>query len=352
MILFFQNIFQNIFLLVFFTFTNIHFNCNSAQAQDTTITKSSTKPETANIQWLSQWSSAEGKHKANGAANWIKDFIFGKNIHKLSKPVSILVNNQNTFWILDQGNNTIFQVSKGVGKIPRFIEKKNIYFSSLVGICNFHPASNRDEILFTDSYLNKVFLVNPEKKECRVFNDSLVLGQPTGIAYSKIKNEIWVVETRDHRISILNEKGQLIKRIGHRGNARGEFNFPTHIWIDKVGNVYVVDALNFRVQVLNKEGAVISVFGSNGDATGYFASPKGIATDSYGHIYVADALFHTVQIFDINGNFLFNFGSQGYGQGQFWMPSGIYIDDSDRIYVADSYNSRIQIFQLVTVDRK
>jgi len=340
--------FKNIHLPFFISLLVTFFFIDTCLAQGTTEIKHPGRLEKAEIQWVNQWPPVENKIKANGFSNQIKDFILGKKTHKIIKPVSILVDNQSMYWLLDQGNNSVFQVNKGVGEIPRFIKKRNTAFPSLVGICAFH----NNEILFTDSYLNKIFLINSEKKECSVLNDSLKLEQPTGIAYSKMNKEIWVLETAAHRISILNENGQLIRKIGCRGNANGEFNFPTHIWIDKEGNAYVVDAMNFRVQVFNKEGEIISVFGLNGDATGYFASPKGIATDSYGHIYVVDALFHVVQIFDIKGNFLFTFGSQGHDQGQFWMPSGIYIDADDFIYVADSYNSRIQIFKLNPGNKK
>lgn len=336
--------FKNIYLPLFVSLLTILFFNVSIHAQDSTQIRTSNSVEKAEIQWLSQWPSSESKQLKKEVKQQIKDFIFGKKTVELKRPVSILATNQNTFWVLDQESNAIFQVSNGVCKIPHFIEKNNNNFLSLVGICNF----NKNEILITDSYSNKIFLINSEKKECTVLNDLLKLDKPTGIAFSSVNNEIWVIETGAHRIVVLNNKGEIIKKIGSRGTANGEFNFPTHIWIDKKGNAYVVDAMNFRVQVFNKEGDIISVFGSNGDATGHFTSPKGIATDSYGHIYIADALFHVVQIFDIDGNFLYTFGSQGQGEGQFWMPSGLYIDENDKIYVADSYNSRIQVFQLFT----
>ena len=316
---------------------------NICIAQNNDQIKPSSKLKNAEIQYLSQWPSAESKQKDKKENHQIINLILGKKTQKLIRPVSIIATNQTSFWILDQQSHSIFQVSDNLGKVPHFIDKKKNSFSSLVGICNFH----NNELLFTDSRTNKIHLVDSDKKECTILNDSLKLDRPTGIAYSTINNEIWVIETGAHRIVILNEKGEVKKIIGSRGSGKGEFNFPTHIWIDKVGNAYITDAMNFRIQVLNKEGVVISIFGSNGDQAGYFSSPKGIATDSYGHIYVADALFHAVQVFDINGVFLYTFGSQGNDDGQFWMPSGIYIDVDDKIYVADSYNSRIQIFQLI-----
>lgn len=321
---------------------------NFVQAQDSIVVNQAKYFENSDVQWINQWPSAERKQKTKSASTKIKNFIFGKKITELSKPVSIFVSNQNRFWILDQGINSVFEVNKNEGAIPHFIEKKNFNFSSLVGTCPF--SNNR--ILFTDSYLQKIFVITPDTKDIKILNDSLILEQPTGIAYSKVKNEIWVVETSKHRVSILNDKGELIKRLGIRGIGKGEFNFPTHIWIDKDGNVYIIDSMNFRVQVFNKEGEIISVFGSNGDATGYFARPKGIATDSHGNIYIVDALFNAVQIFDIKGNFLYKFGAQGQGQGQFWMPSGVFIDENDNIYIADCYNSRIQMFQLINGNKK
>ncbi|MCX6296740.1 MAG: 6-bladed beta-propeller [Bacteroidetes bacterium] len=338
--------YRNIYYSLFISLVIIFLYNTPGQAQDTSHIQTATSTEQSEIQWVSQWSFAENQNKA--LKYKIKDFIVGKKTLKQSRPVSVIATDPNSFWFLDQGNNEIFQVSDRLTIAHHFIDKKELPFSSLVGICNFH----KNEILFTDSYLNKIFLVDTEKKELTDLNDTLKLNKPTGIAYSKISNEIWVLETGEHRIVILNDKGEIIKKIGMRGLEKGEFNFPTHIWIDKKGNAYVADAMNFRVQVFDKDGAVLSVFGSNGNSTGYFSSIKGIATDSNGNIYVADALFNAVQIFDLNGNFLYTFGSQGQGQGQFWMPSGIYIDDADKIYVADSYNSRIQVFQLIKEIKK
>ncbi|MFH1321653.1 MAG: 6-bladed beta-propeller [Bacteroidota bacterium] len=326
--------------LIIFGLSTI-FIFNIAQAQDTTIIGNT---KITYIRWVSQFPPLpQNKNKVLSITNSIAKFFFGKHTPVLSKPVSVLANNLDTLWILDQGNGTILQIYNKLSETPQFLDKKNNNFKSLIGFC-FMP---NNEMLFTDSRLNKVFIISADKKDMRVLNDSLLLQQPTGIAYSSVNNEIWIVETSAHRISVLNKKGELIKRIGGRGSDPGEFNFPTFIWSDRLGAIYVVDAMNFRVQIFDKNGELLSVFGEIGDATGYFARPKGIATDSYGNIYIADALFHVVQIFDKSGNFLYKFGTQGRDKGQFWMPTGIYIDDKDYIYVADSYNSRIQVFQLI-----
>lgn len=310
-------------------------------AQDSVV---HAKQQGSRIAWVAQYPSNENEASRKKFGTRIIELVTGpKNSLQLSKPLSVVASSPDSIWILDQGNEAIFRVEKKVGEIPHFWEKKYMDFKSLVGLSTF--TNNR--LLFTDSYLNKIFVMDPAKKEVKPLNDSILLEQPTGIAWSKTTRQIWVVETKAHHIRIMDESGRTIKMIGTRGTGPGQFNYPTSIWIDKEGTAYVVDAMNFRIQVFSKEGDLITLFGENGDATGYFARPKGIATDSWGNIYVADALFHTVQIFDKTGRFLYNFGSQGRDKGEFWMPSGIFIDSKDYIYVADSYNSRVQVFQLL-----
>jgi DNA-binding beta-propeller fold protein YncE len=338
-----------------------------SEAQENLFDKSEKVDTNYSVRWLAQFPAVinkkETKQKQNSISkillgknnketsseknkNWFTNLLFGKKPANLVKPMSVLAINPDTFWIADQGNGSIMQVFNGVGEITQF-RNKNIHdLPSIVCSCFMSDG----KILFTDSKLNKIFQFQPGNKELRILNDSILLEQPTGIAYSVVNKQIWVVETKMHRVTVLNEKGEIIKKIGSRGNAPGQFNFPTYIWIDNSGTIYVVDAMNFRIQLFDKDGEFISEFGEIGDATGYFSRPKGIATDSFGHIYIADALFHTVQIFDRTGKLLYVFGSKGQEKEQFWMPTGIYIDGSNFIYIADSYNSRVQVFQLTFGD--
>jgi DNA-binding beta-propeller fold protein YncE len=295
------------------------------------------------IQWVSQFPpDKENKPKVSFAKK-VTDFIAGENDElRLIKPMSVIAVNPDTFIVFDQENGLPFYVKNQQLEFIKCTKKRNLYFPSIVNSCYVKNHG----FVFTDSKLNKIFFILADQKEVKVLNDSLKLNQPTGIAYSADKEEIWVVETAAHRISVLNLKGELIKQIGKRGTGNGEFNYPTSVWIDREGMTYVIDAMNYRVQIFNKDGKYLSSFGKQGDATGYFARPKGIATDSHHNIYITDALFHTVQIFDKDGKYLYNFGEQGREPGQFWMPSGIFIDKNDYIYVSDTYNSRIQIFKI------
>ena len=292
------------------------------------------------IKWVGQFPAKNGEKKLS-FGDKVSRLVFGKKPQSVIKPINIVAENQKHYYILDQGSGSLFEVEDGIGRSHRSTKKASQNFPSLVGICDGPDGS----LLFTDSRLNQVWQI--DGGALSMFSDSVKLNQPTGIAYNRNRDEIWLVETGAHRISLFSSEGKWIRNIGERGLGPGSFNYPTFIWIDASGRIYVVDSMNFRVQIFDSKGGFISTFGESGDATGDMARPKGVAVDSEGHIYVADALFHVVQIFDREGRYLFSFGGQGQDDGEFWMPLGIYIDGKDFIYVADSYNARVQVFQLL-----
>jgi len=314
-------------------FTVIFITCRPMAAQDF---------QEERIGWVSVFPDHE-KNIEKNLGEKISDLIFGEKQFILNKPMAVVGEMTSDYWILDQGLGTLVHVKNGKGKavlLPKNIQP----FPSLASMCKFSGNS----LLFTDSRLDLVFIYKTEENEFIPLTKPGLVDQPTGITWLKKKNEIWIAETRQHRIAVLNPAGQILRYIGKRGKGPEEFNFPTYLWSDQQEKVYITDALNYRIQILDQDGKYISSLGKIGDATGYFSRPKGLATDSKGNIYVTDALFHVVQIFDHAGNFLYYFGSQGRNKGQFWMPSNVYVDENDYIYVSDTYNSRVQIYKLLS----
>lgn len=292
------------------------------------------------ITWFASFPNQSGKSN-NNFFKRLGDIVLGEQPPLLSRPVAVTAAGINSVYIADQGRGEIILTGMASSQgISRFNPKEE-KIASIAGLCIL-PGG---KILFTDSGNNGLF-VKSARNNYLPLNDSLKLEQPTGVAWSPIAGEIWVIETKAHCITVLDQDGIKLRSIGKRGTGPGEFNFPTHIWIDDSGMAYITDAMNFRVQLFNNKGEFILCFGKQGDATGYFARPKGVATDSRGNIYVADALLNSIQVFDHAGKFMHYFGIQGSGREEFWMPNGIFIDKEDFLYIADSYNSRIQVFKI------
>lgn len=201
-------------------------------------------------------------------------------------------------------------------------------------------------IYVTDSELNKVFVYDKDGKFIRNFSN-INFQRPTGIAYDKERDIIYIVDTLEHKVYGIDSNGNVRMSFGKRGDGKGEFNYPSHVNVDKNGRICVSDSLNFRIQCFDREGRLIFKFGSAGDSYDKFAIPKGVAADSEGNIYVVDSGQDMAKIFNMDGRLLLFFGEKGKDRGMFWLPSGIFIDKDDKIYIADTYNHRVQVFQLL-----
>lgn len=293
------------------------------------------------VEWIKEISYEKDINTDDSMISNLLKMVTGDSELRLVKPFNLVQIDSTSYFILDQGLSAPLIASENGFEIIGTEEYNS--FPSLVGVCKFKQS----KILFTDSKLSKIFIYDRLKEEVNIFNTTVKLDKPTGLAYNPIQNRIYLTETNKHRISVLSDGGELINTIGSRGDEEGQFNYPSFLTLDSSGKLYVVDALNFRVQIFDDQGNFLKTFGEAGDATGYFNRPKGIKIDSYGHIFLVDAMFHTIQVFNMDGNFLYNFGGLGSQTSRFWLPIGIDIDEKNNIFIADSYNARIQIFRLI-----
>ncbi len=173
------------------------------------------------------------------------------------------------------------------------------------------------------------------------------LDRPTGVAFDRERGELYVADTGTHEIKVFGAEGRLLRRFGRRGEAPGEFNFPTHLWFG-AGEVYVSDTMNGRVQVFAR-GADRPrlVVGSRGLNVGQLVRPKGVATDSAGNIYVVESYYDHLLVYDREGRFLLPIGGLGKEAGQFYLPAGLWVDERDRVFVADMFNGRVVVLQFL-----
>lgn len=276
--------------------------------------------------------------------SWLKktvDSIFGKEEFRemMLRPYGIFADAEKIY-VTDPGLAClhIFDVKRK--KYLRINEVNGEYLLSPIGI----TGNSNGELFLSDSILKNIFVLDRSGKYLRqiAFTEGFI--RPTGIAIDE--DRIFVVDTHKHQVLVfLQSSGAYLFSFGRPGSDKGEFNYPTNIWIGRDNRIYIMDSMNFRVQVFTKNGEFLSTFGKLGDGSGNFSKPKGIAVDSDGNIYITDAHFDNVQIFDKDGKFLLWVGNSGRKNGEFFLPAGIFIDRDDRLYVADSYNNRLQIFQ-------
>jgi sugar lactone lactonase YvrE len=205
-----------------------------------------------------------------------------------------------------------------------------------------------DELAVADAQLGRVLVLDAVGAVRREIGAGLI-ARPAAIAWDDATRELWVLDAGQHALLAFSLEGELLRSVGRRGNAPGEFNFPAGMCglpgLGGATRLAVADAMNFRVQIVDAAGHVHALFGRKGDAAGDFSFPRDVAADSDGHLYVLDKHFENVQLFDHAGRLLLAFGGQGAAPGQFNLPAGIVIDEHDRIWIADTHNRRVQVFQ-------
>lgn len=205
-----------------------------------------------------------------------------------------------------------------------------------------------DDLAVADAQGGRVIVLDPGGFVRATLGEGLI-ARPAALAWDAAAHELWVLDAGQHALLAFSREGELLRSVGRRGNAPGEFNFPAGMCKlpDQAGatRLAVADAMNFRVQIIDAAGDVHALFGRKGDAAGDFSFPRDVAADSDGHLYVLDKHFENVQLFDHAGRLLLAFGGQGAAPGQFNLPAGIAIDEHDRVWIADTHNRRVQVFQ-------
>lgn len=172
---------------------------------------------------------------------------------------------------------------------------------------------------------------------------------PKGMALDRAGN-LYVADSQNHRIQVLDAQGRLIRVWGSEGTAPGQFKEPWGVAVAEDGTVYVADTWNHRIQVFDAEGNFLWMWGTFGQVLdpktfpNLFYGPRDIAIDAAGYIYVADTGNKRIVKYDSFGQMVGAVGGEGSGDGQMLEPVGIAIGPDGALYVADTWNQRIQVF--------
>ena len=308
-------------------------------------------PDEARIRYVGELQTSIDLQPGVSGLDALGQAIFGKgDTHTMLSPVAVCTEGTDAPHAPGEETGRVFVADSNAQLVHVFDLHTRKYaswqpprgqppFSQPVGIA-WDPA--RQRLLVSDSVDATIVLFDHDGKYLGRFGQD-ILQRPVGVAVDT-HDRILVLDTKLHQLLIFSPEGNLLSRVGKRGNGPGQFNFPTNLTLDRQGRVYVSDSLNFRIQQFDAELQFVRQIGRKGDLPGYFSQPKGVTTDSEGHLYVIDANFENIQLFDPDGQVLMDFGEEGHGRGQFWLPVGLWMDGLDRLWVADSYNRRIQVF--------
>lgn len=183
--------------------------------------------------------------------------------------------------------------------------------------------------------------------------------QPRSLAVSPDGSRIFVLDTQNGRIQVFAaDTGDLLGIWGDGDGDQVSLALtdnglgPYGMVAGPEGLIYVADTWNHRIVVIDPDGQVIRTFGEFGNNedspdpqlnVGAFYGPRALAIYA-DEIYVADTGNERVEVFGLDGSFRRAWGGTGSEPNQLLEPVGIAISPDGQVFVADSGNARISIF--------
>lgn len=148
---------------------------------------------------------------------------------------------------------------------------------------------------------------------------------PAGIALTEL-GEIWISDSANHRVILLNERGEYQRIIGKGAPSTDPegLNAPGGLSLDKYGNLYVADTLNRVIKKFSPLGILLQTVGA-----GRLDTPTGVAVNEQGLIFVADEAAHMVSAFAPSGGYVGSISDQ-----RFAAPHSLKVD-GELLYVVD-----------------
>ena len=131
---------------------------------------------------------------------------------------------------------------------------------------------------------------------------------PYGLAFDT-KGNLYVTDSQNHRIRKIDSKGNVstFAGSGTEGFRDGpantaQFAYPGKLVFDTKGNLYVADTRNHRIRKIDSKGNVSTFSGSGvqglrggSNSTAQFNGPFGLTFDSKGNLYIADRYNHQIR---------------------------------------------------------
>lgn len=304
-------------------------------------------PPSGHATFVSEFSGREdvGKELPPAVGKSI-DIIFGpadprRLSYSLAKPYAVATDSSHRVFVTDPYADGVHLFDFTNHKYA-FLGGPDSKLRSPTGIA----VDTEDNIYVTDAVLGVILVYDSKGKFLRylgqVGKGEPYFQSPLGIAIDNHTGRIYVCDTPQHMLVLLDKQGHILGRVGKRfgGKEAGEFRYPSRV-LTAGDEIVVLDSGNSRIQILDQDGQYRREF-----KVTMLGRDSGLALDAQKNIYLCDLRLNAIDVYSYSGKFLYRFGELGSEPGEFNEPAGMYMDSDNLLYVADTKNKRVQVFQI------
>lgn len=207
---------------------------------------------------------------------------------ELAYPYGIAENQAGNLLIAETGNGRVQEFTPA-GKFVRVVTARG----GVAGIEKPGPLLFKDGRLYVADLLKQtVFVLDGNGKMIQKLGP---VNFPHGLATDR-NGRMYVSDSGGYRIAIFNAKGQNVQNIT-KFQGENTFSLLRGVAVDKLGRIFAVDSLACTVRVFAPDGQYLFSFGSQGFDKGQFLYPTGIFIDNkLNRIFIADWANNRIEV--------------------------------------------------------
>lgn len=205
----------------------------------------------------------------------------------LGFPYGITQNKKGNLLIAETGNKRIQEFTPE-GKFVRIVASP----AGPVKVEKPGPLFYKEGRLYIgDLIKQEVIVVDDDSKVERTIGN---ISYPHGVSVDN-NSKLYIADSGGYRIAVIDKNGRERGSIASWRDNSG-FSLLRGIALDNVGRIYAVDSIISTVRVFDPDGQYLFSFGDKGFDKGEFLYPTGIFIDKENRIYISDRSNNRIEV--------------------------------------------------------